>query len=182
MIDVSVRKLIVNLFYYEITWSCQPIFSISPLQIKLKFTLHLLKYSQTLNMPVIYLRQKWEIISCVLFKHIVFDNNHLQLLHGKPRIHLNGTFIYQINNATLGFYLLTAILQVSTWYRGAFDYRVLHTFGFGSFFFFVLVQDCLEDLLSLFFAIVEAVVVGADDDEAEVDCEVTDVNMQDEGF
>lgn len=59
---------------------------------------------------------------------------------------------------------------------------MLHTFGFSSFFFFVFVQNSLENLFSLFFAIVKAVVICADDDDAKVDGEVSDVNVQNEVF
>lgn len=59
---------------------------------------------------------------------------------------------------------------------------MLNTLRLCTFFFLVLVQDGLEDFFSLLFAIIEAVVVCADDDDTEVDCEVANVDMEDELF
>jgi len=44
----------------------------------------------------------------------------------------------------------------------------------------VFVEDCLKDLFRLLLALVERIVVGADDQDAKVDCEITDVNVKDE--
>ena len=59
---------------------------------------------------------------------------------------------------------------------------MLYTFGFSPFFFFVFVQNSLENLFSLFFTIVKAVVICADDGDTKVDCEVANVNVQDEAL
>lgn len=133
-------------------------------------------------MPVVNLCQQWEIIGGVLIQHVILDDYHLQLFHCKSGIHLNCTFIYQINNTTLSFYLLTAILQVGTWDRSTFDYSMLDAFGFSSLLFFVFVQNSLEDLFSLFFAVVKAIVIRTHDHYTKIDCEVPNVNVQDEAL
>lgn len=56
---------------------------------------------------------------------------------------------------------------------------MLYTFGFSPFFFFVFVQNSLENLLSLFFAIVKAIVISTHYDYTKINCEVPNVNMQD---
>ena len=56
-------------------------------------------------MPIIDLSQKWEIISSILMKYVVFDNDHLELFHIESCIHLNSAFINQINDGTLLLWL-----------------------------------------------------------------------------
>lgn len=59
---------------------------------------------------------------------------------------------------------------------------MLHALCFRPLLLLVFVKNSLEDLLSLFLTIIKAVVVCADDDYAEVDGEVADVDVQDELF
>ena len=54
---------------------------------------------------------------------------------------------------------------------------MLYTFGFCPFFFFIFVQNSLENLFSLFFTIIKAIVICTYDYDAKIDCEVADVNV-----
>jgi hypothetical protein len=77
MINIGISEFIMNFFYYEVTWRLESLLWIYCCKLNFKFSMHFLKYSKALLVPVVYLRKQWEIISCILIKHIVFNNDHL---------------------------------------------------------------------------------------------------------
>ena len=77
------------------------LFSCNLAQVVLESTVHSFENLQALLMPVIDLSQKREIVRGILVEHIVLDENHLELLHIEPSIHLYGAFINQINDRAL---------------------------------------------------------------------------------
>ena len=133
-------------------------------------------------MPIIDLSKQWEIVSCILIEHIVFNNNHLQLFHSKPSIHLYCALIYEINNTTLCLNLLAAILQSRSRLFTAIYNRMRNLFCFSSFFFFIFVKNCLKYFFCLFLAFVKAVMICADNHNSKIYSEISNVNMKDELF
>ena len=75
----------------------------------LKFIEHLLEYLHALLMPVVNLRQKREIIGCVLVKGIVLYDNHLQLFHIEACVHLDRALVNKVYYHRLFLELLRGV-------------------------------------------------------------------------
>lgn len=93
MVYICICEFVMHFPYYKVRLGCQPLLHSEIGHMVLEFGLHLFKDSQALLVPVVHLSQQWEVVGCVLFKHIIFNYNHLKFFHGKARIHLNSALI-----------------------------------------------------------------------------------------
>lgn len=139
--------------------------------------MHFLEDPEALLMPVVDLCEQWEIVSRVLIQEVVLNDHELQLLHVEPRIHLDRALVHQVNDRTLHLNRLLVTLQLCS--TGLVSYDGMNNL-FNILLLFVLVEDGLEDLLGLLLALIEIIVVCADHHDAEVNCEVANVNVKDE--
>ena len=91
---------------------------------------------------------------------------------------MNSAFVDQIYYLALLLKTLAAIAQIGS--SVIFDHGVSGRLCLCALLLLVLVDNGLEDLLGLLFALVEVIGVRTDYNDAEVDCEVPDVDVKDE--
>lgn len=138
-------------------------------------------------MPIIDLGQQRKIIGCVLIEDVVLDYDHLEFFHVESCVHLNGALVYEVDDLRLAALLrvleITAVGECRLITLLARISRLGTLAGIRFLVFLCLlifVEDGLEDLLGLLFALVKVVWVCAHDDYAKVDREIPDVDVQNE--
>ena len=120
-------------------------------------------------MPIVNLCQQRKVVCGILVQHIVFNDDQLDLLHVESCIHLNCALVYQVNYCTLR---TSQLIWVWARLRLCTLVRLI----------LVFFKDGLIDLFCLLFAFVEGVVVSANDDNAKVNCKVSDIDVKNELF
>ena len=66
VVHERISKLVVNFFYHEVLRGLQTLFWGHRLKVPVEFAVHFFEDPHALLMPIIHLRQKREIVSCVL--------------------------------------------------------------------------------------------------------------------
>lgn len=97
MVNICVSELIMDFSQYKVLRRCQPLLSIGRLEELLELRVHALEYAQALLVPVVDLRKQGVVVGGVLVEQVVLDDDHLQLLHVKTSVHLDGALVHQVD-------------------------------------------------------------------------------------
>lgn len=101
VVHKRISEFIVHLFYHEVLGSLKSLLGGDRLKVPIELAVHFFKDAHALLVPIIHLRQQWKVISSVLIEYVVFDYDHLQLLHIKSSVHLNGALVNQVDDLRL---------------------------------------------------------------------------------
>jgi hypothetical protein len=109
MVYKCVSKLIMHLFNHKVCSRRKPLLDGDRLLPLLKFVMHFLEDAEATLMVIVHLRQQGEVVSRILFEHVIFDDHHLQLAHVELGVHLDATLINDINYSTFNLLRGTAV-------------------------------------------------------------------------
>ena len=104
----------------------------------------------------------------------------MKFLHVEASVHLDRALVYEVDGRALGQLSVVLLQALLVCLVCALDDCVTDLLAVLLLLFFVFIEDGLVYLFCLLLALVETVVVSADNQNAKVDSEVANVNMKDE--